>query len=422
MAALSAIVNRRKNAAQRGANLGQYGGGGFATGTRETNRQENTYRNYTQPALAYGGNLLSGGYGFNPYPGQRVAGLNSDINTALRNIRNLAGTVQGQSGDTLNQVSSVAQNGGMTPRISNAIKNMQSLGNQQIGGTQKYLNISNDPLNNMQDRAGRIMTRTTNSAYNDPVKRYLTDTASGKYLEQGNPYYREKAQNEADAVADMMNRQFSGSGRYGSAANQGTVGKTTGDMMLNALNEDWNRERNLQVQAAQMLQNANDTSFNQSLSGAQSLANLGQTGQQNRMAAIQGAAGIQQQNLANRLSAGSNALNALQTAQNTGLQAAALTPSLTNNMFAGTNALTQSGNFLRGVNQDQINADMNVWNEMEQAPWNRLGAYMGGLQYAGPQNSGGSSDSSGGFLSSLGAIGSAVAPVSGLVSGISSLF
>jgi hypothetical protein len=105
---------------------------------------------------------------------------------------------------------------------------------------------------------------------------YLTDYASGKFLQNGNPYYKERLANEIGDANALIQSQFSGSGRYGSGANQNTIAKNTGNMMLAGLENDFNRQQANQLQAVGMMDNANTQSIQNQLG-------VGQAGFQNML-------------------------------------------------------------------------------------------------------------------------------------------
>lgn len=77
----------------------------------------------------------------------------------------------------------------------------------------------------------------------------LADMASGKYLQEGNPYYRQRLDNEIQDANSLINSSMAGSGRYGSGAHTGVVAKNTTNMLLQGLENDWNRNQQNQLAA-----------------------------------------------------------------------------------------------------------------------------------------------------------------------------
>jgi hypothetical protein len=105
---------------------------------------------------------------------------------------------------------------------------------------------------------------------------YLTDYASGKFLQEGNPYYKERLAGEIGDSNALLQSSFSGAGRYGSGANQNTLAKNTSNMMLQGLENDYNRQQANQFQAVGMMDNANTQSIQNQLG-------VGQAGFQNQL-------------------------------------------------------------------------------------------------------------------------------------------
>lgn len=103
----------------------------------------------------------------------------------------------------------------------------------------------------------------------------LNPIASGDYLKEGNPYYKERLTNDINDTMDLLKAQTSGVGRYGSDWAAGEMANTAGDMMLQGLENDWNRERGYQQDAiyglGDIYSNANSMAsqlFQDSMTGA----------------------------------------------------------------------------------------------------------------------------------------------------------
>lgn len=132
-----------------------------------------------------------------------------------------------------------------------------------LGGTTKA------GIGGVKDVAGTLPQ--TSAASN-----YLTDYASGKYLQEGNPYYRDRLANEISDSNAMIQSQFSGSGRYGSGANTNALAKNTQNMLLSGLEADYNRAQANQLAATQQIDASNNALFQNKLSGQQAVINAGQ--------------------------------------------------------------------------------------------------------------------------------------------------
>jgi hypothetical protein len=114
----------------------------------------------------------------------------------------------------------------------------------------------------------------------------LSDYASGKYLADGNPYYKERLNNEINDSNSLIQSQFSGSGRYGSGANTGVLAKNTNNMLLQGLENDYNRQQANQFAATSQIDAANSNLFQNQLAGNQAQIGAGQLQDQNKQAKL----------------------------------------------------------------------------------------------------------------------------------------
>lgn len=114
------------------------------------------------------------------------------------------------------------------------------------------------------------------------VADYLTPIAEGQYLEEGNPYYKERLTNDINDTMDLMKSSLSGQGRYGSDYAASSLSDTAGDMMLAGLENDWNRERGYQQQSFDQLANIFGQGAQTQLYGIDAMSNLDQRNFQNQ--------------------------------------------------------------------------------------------------------------------------------------------
>ena len=115
---------------------------------------------------------------------------------------------------------------------------------------------------------------------------YLTDYASGKYLAEGNPYYKERLNNEINDSNSLIQSQFSGSGRYGSGANSQVLAKNTNNMLLQGLENDYNRQQANQFAATSQIDASNSNLFQNRLAGNQATIGAGQLQDANNQAKL----------------------------------------------------------------------------------------------------------------------------------------
>ena len=134
-------------------------------------------------------------------------------------------------------------------------------------------------ISGVQNVAGSLPQSTA-------AQNYLTDYASGKYLQEGNPYYRDRLANEIADSNSMIQSQFSGSGRYGSGANTNALAKNTQNMMLAGLESDYNRAQANQLAATQQLDSSQNALFQNRMAGQQALIDAGKLEDANKQAQL----------------------------------------------------------------------------------------------------------------------------------------
>jgi hypothetical protein len=99
----------------------------------------------------------------------------------------------------------------------------------------------------------------------------LTKTATGENLD-GNPYLKSVLDTAGQETADQVNAQFSGAGRYGSAAHSKTLADEIGNQRQAAMMGNYNTERGYQNQAQ-----------SQMYGSGQAAGNMAQQADQSRM-------------------------------------------------------------------------------------------------------------------------------------------
>lgn len=266
-----------------------------------------------QPSLEKGFNaansLYDSGTGFNAYQGDTVVPFSRQTQTALTGIENQAnqGNILGSAAN--NNALGVISSGGMNPMQTSALGGVFDTA---IGGK---------PITAAAD--------------------YLTDTASGKYLENGNPYFNARVDREAGKIADDVNRSFSLGGRYGSDSHVGALGEAIGNFRNDALASDFTRERGMQMQAA------------------------GALGQE------------QAANIANQVGAGQAYFDAGDTAARTAGTYSAMAPGIYDQLYAPFQKMMAAGGAYEDLTGRQYQADINKFNDAQQAPWTRLSNFMG---------------------------------------------
>lgn len=134
-------------------------------------------------------------------------------------------------------------------------------------------------IQGVQNTVGGLPSQTN-------AQNYLTDYASGKYLEEGNPYYKDRLMNEIGDSNALIQSQFAGSGRYGSGANTGVLAKNTQNMLFQGLEADYNRATQNQFNAVNQLDNSASQLYQNKLAGNQAVIDAGQLQDANQQAKL----------------------------------------------------------------------------------------------------------------------------------------
>lgn len=140
------------------------------------------------------------------------------------------------------------------PYLTDTMSNAQDIYNSGVG--QQYYPGStyvgmgqgtNAALTQMEQMAGQ------GSPGVDAANQYVTDTVSGKYLQEGsNPYLASIWNNQADEITNRLKDVYSGMGRYGSAPMEGELARNLSAAHSNLYGGAYNAERDRMSGAAGM--------------------------------------------------------------------------------------------------------------------------------------------------------------------------
>lgn len=188
------------------------------------------------------------------------------------------------------------------------------------------------------DKAGQPGAAQTN----------LSSTASGDFL-NGSPFLDDIITRSNRQIGDQTNQLFSGAGRYGSGVHQGTLASAIGSNTSNLLNQNYQAERDRQLQAAGAISNEQ-----QGRLGTQTSAASGGTQAQ------LGAAGLENQGF-------QNMLGMIQQL-----------PTIQGNKTFDANQQMQIGGQIDQAAQAQLDALINQWQRGDMEDWSRLGGLISG--------------------------------------------
>ncbi|MCA1298038.1 GumC domain-containing protein [Stappia indica] len=333
-------------------------------------------QNYLRPGFNMAQSYLNQGVGFNPFEGNRVAGFTPQQQAYFQGVQQQFGSTPGYQQSAENTVGAVAGAGGIAPGMQGDLNTLGQIASGANGITtgQQFQNQANNPLTAMQQGAGQFYQGAQQGFGPSYSEQNLADVAKGG---GANPYFQDQLANQLDQVQSRINARMSSAGRYGSGAYGDAMARGLGATATDALSRNYEFEAGRQMQANQLMDQQRQQDIANRFTGAAGAANLGQNEIQNRMAALQGLTGTQQQNIANRAGAASQGMQGRLSAQQDALRAAALAPTMQQSQITRLNQLMNSGAIQQSQNQDEINAARDLYNEQQQAPWERLQAYMG---------------------------------------------
>ncbi len=198
------------------------------------------------------------------------------------------------------------------------------LAGQSMGAVSSILNgAENNKYNSLYNQAGSL-GMGMDQKYNE------------LYSQTDNPHFAQAVQNQADLIGNDVQRQFSGLGRTGSAADTGALVDQIGRMRTQALSDNWNQNI------------------------ANSRGILGDQGQ-NRNAMIGNQQGILGQQVQGQLGA------------------VAAAPGAYEQQYAPMQHLAQVGAAYDDLDARKRQAAVDKFNTNSMAPWNRLNAYNGAI-------------------------------------------
>lgn len=123
------------------------------------------------------------------------------------------------------------------------------------------------------------------SAGPSAASNYLEGYASGDYLQgEGNPFYRQRMEKELADTAAQIRSSMSGMGRYGSDVSTQALADSLGQIRLQGLENDFNRQTQNQFNAVGMLDQQRNLGLDRALSSAGAMSDIDQRNFQNRLA------------------------------------------------------------------------------------------------------------------------------------------
>ena len=282
--------------------------------------------------------LVDAGVGFNPYPGQTYIPPSAQELAGLQQIEGIATAGNPFLSGINSATTNLLGNMGVTQEQRNAMSPLSgiSTGANQIttgGGYQGLFNNLSGPTSSQNN---------------------LANVASGAEVGNSNPFLRDVIDQSADVIRENVGSIASGMGRYGSGTHQGVVGREIGDMASRTLSGQMNADL-----ARRDAANAQIDAATNARAGA-------------AMGALGGLAQTQGANIANQAGASSLLGNMFADGSNLTLQTGALAPSFRDFAFDDANRQIDVGAAYRGEANNELQSDIDRYNQAQMAPWQRL--------------------------------------------------
>lgn len=283
------------------------GGGSDTTTTVQNSSPWEESIPYLKDIMGGAQDLYNSGQGFGAYPGNTVVPFSGQTSQALSGIEGMA-----NAGNPLGQAAQ-----GQTLDVLNS-GGMSDWQKQALGGAYDVAQ-GNNQINAVSGNLGA--------------------TAAGDYLGGRNPYFEQNLNTQSGQLADDINRSMDMMGRRASPAAGNAVAQGVGDFRNKAMQDNYNQERQLQMQAVNML------------------------GQE------------QGSNIANQVNAGQGIFGAGNQAGQLAAQYAGLSPSVYEQQYQPMERLASVGAQNEDLATRQLQAQMDQYNINQQQPWNQLSAY-----------------------------------------------
>ena len=295
---------------------------------------------YAKPFLEYGLSEAKQRYETgepNYYPFPTTIGFSPESELALSMTRDRALAGSPLVSNAQDYIGNIAQTGGGLGLGSNIFQRAST------GGFQ------NEAMQGARNMLG--------GADFDEVLDYTRATARGDMV-GNNPFLQGAIDRAIDPVKDKIQSQFAMSGRYGSGANQDVLAKSLGDVASNIAYNDYQRERQNQLNAQQQLGNLAQRQFSNQTGALGALANLSQADIQRQLA-------------------GGTALSSMDRARMARqMEGAKLAPQFAELDYRDAQRLAQVGGAREADAQAQLQSDIDRFNFEQNIDDQRLANYL----------------------------------------------
>lgn len=328
--------------------------------------------------------------------------------------------------NTANQAAAGQGGFGMRPDAQHMMHHIQSQGIQTAPGVSGVQQMASGNDNMRPDAAA--VTQGISRTGVEGLSGFTTlgRTSSGQML-NGNPHLDRTFDQMADRVASRTNAAMGLAGRTGSGAHTDVMADSLGDLANDVYGQNYQMERQRQLQSAQGLMSSDMQNRGLRLSAAGQLEGMDRARDLDRFNASSDLMGRELQNRGLRLSAASqlegadlarDSMRLTAAGQLMGndlsmrsqaMQAAGMAPMLSGARYADSDVLMRLGAMQEGKAGEYVQDRINRHNFSQSAPWDALMRYgnfamgiggMGGQSMStAPRQGGGMSGALGGGLS-----------------------
>jgi len=269
--------------------------------------------------------MQAGGVGYQPWQGPTVAPQSDEQTRALGRLTSLADAQWNDNANagTMNLAKEMVNSRGMTPAMINVREKLWGLGEQGAEPYNQYKEIYGD------------------QAASDIWKKMNTDADTAT-----NPYLQQILDAQNRVIGDRVNASVSGAGRYGSGAHTDIMARSLAEAEAPVLSADYEARQQRKGQAATGLSNV----------------------EQIRGQATQGMLGA--------LDTRARLYGSVADLEAQGLQRAgqwgAMIPQLQEAEMAPMKTLMGLGEYSRGIQQENLDAQIKAWNTQQAYPWEQL--------------------------------------------------
>lgn len=343
-------------------------------------------------------NLYNTGAGSQTWGGPLVAPQSQQTQMGINALTNTAQSQMGSAGQPAAYGQNQIQNNGLTSGYQAPMSTYGGIASGQngitTGGQYGQLGASAGAigsgaagnLNGVGDQANGMASGMgpTSSSSN------LADMAAGKNA-GNNPYLQQMLQDNANLIGNRVGSQMSGAGRLGSFGYGDAMARSITAANAPILSSAYENDQNRMLSANSQI-DSSQRALDASRQGALGLAgqmygnagNMGLAGNAQQLSALQGQTGVQGQNISNQMQGASGQAGILNAGQQNAAQWASMMPQLQQSAYMPGNTLMAAGDYQNQYNQQNIDAQRQLFQQQQQMPWTQLSNYEGAVSGLAP--------------------------------------